>query len=113
MRAGAPHRTGCWPACKCKDLLGILLTAFPNSQHLLLLLLPTQERRIALAAGQPVPQDLLGILLTAADEALLHACHMFMILLLGCCCMRAGAPYSTGCWPASPSGPAGHPADCS
>ncbi|WIA42697.1 hypothetical protein OEZ86_008649 [Tetradesmus obliquus] len=28
-----------------------------------------QERRIALAAGQPVPQDLLGILLTAADEA--------------------------------------------
>jgi hypothetical protein len=28
-----------------------------------------QERRIALAEGRPVPQDLLGILLTAADEA--------------------------------------------
>ena len=27
-----------------------------------------QERRIALAAGEAVPQDLLGVLLTAADE---------------------------------------------
>lgn len=29
----------------------------------------SQERREALAAGRPVPQDLLGVLLTAADEA--------------------------------------------
>jgi cytochrome P450 len=28
-----------------------------------------QERRIALSEGRPVPQDLLGILLTAADES--------------------------------------------
>lgn len=34
--------------------------------HMILIL---QERRVALAEGQPVPQDLLGVLLTAADEA--------------------------------------------
>jgi hypothetical protein len=28
-----------------------------------------QERRVALAEGRPVAQDLLGVLLTAADEA--------------------------------------------
>lgn len=30
---------------------------------------PLQERRVALAEGRAVPQDLLGVLLTAADEA--------------------------------------------
>jgi hypothetical protein len=36
---------------------------------MLLLLLLSQDRRESLAEGLPVPQDLLGVLLTAADEA--------------------------------------------
>jgi cytochrome P450 len=61
-----------------------------------------QERRIALAEGRPVPQDLLGILLTAADEAgqamtdeelwedvhdVMGAgvCHMLLLLFVTCC----------------------------
>lgn len=50
------------------SLTSLLTNTHAAVLHRQIIFSPCQERRVALAAGEAVPQDLLGVLLTAADD---------------------------------------------